>query len=144
MTNQDETGQLTIKQKQALELLLTGASLTEVAEKVGVARQTVSVWHNRDTRFIAELNRRRKELWVSNQDKLRQLVSDAVDVLADEMHGTDLHLRHKAAVAVLKAVGLSGADLTPRGEDNPLAIATTLTRYEEVVALEAAMVSNEW
>ena len=34
-----------------------------VAEKIGVARETVSRWRNDNPYFAAELNRRRKEIW---------------------------------------------------------------------------------
>ena len=55
-TKPDKTRQLSLEQMNAIEHLLRGRSDRAVAEAVGVSRQTVWEWRNRDPLFIAELN----------------------------------------------------------------------------------------
>jgi len=52
----------------------------------------------------------------NKKEKLRFLVSQAVDVLAEDMVATlEPKLRQSAAIHVLKAVGLYGQDMKPSG-----------------------------
>lgn len=53
----DKSRQLSVQQLNAVELLILGKSDREVAEQVGVTRQTVSGWRLHDPFFQAELNR---------------------------------------------------------------------------------------
>ena len=63
MAKPDKTRQeLSIEQLNAIDLLATGKSDREVAEVVGVSRQTVCAWRLYDPYFRAELNKRRNEL----------------------------------------------------------------------------------
>ncbi|GAB6186472.1 helix-turn-helix domain-containing protein [Thermopirellula anaerolimosa] len=115
MTKSDKTRQLRIAQRNAIELLLTGKTDQEVAEAVGVTRQTVSVWRNQDVFFRTALEARQKEIWGSHVDRLRQLVGRAVEVLeANLLQEEDRGLRQSAAVHVLKCVGLYGTNLQPK------------------------------
>lgn len=107
--------ELTIEQRNAIDLLVQGLSDREVAEKVGVARETVTRWRNENPYFQAELNRKRKEIWGAAEDRLRALVSDAVKVLEEELKKGSL----KAAIEVLKAVGLYGGVSRPSGATDP-------------------------
>ena len=51
-----------------------------------------------------------------HREKLRSLVAQAVDVLAEDMAATlEPKLRKSAAIHVLKAVGLYGQDMKPSG-----------------------------
>lgn len=118
---------LSIEQENAVDLLIQGLSDKEVAEKVGVSRQTVNEWQNRNPLFIAELNRRRQEVWGSQVERLRKLVREAVDVLEEALKAKEMETRLKASVHVLRCVGIYGMDLTPRGETDP----------EEIIAKEA-------
>lgn len=120
MAKSDKTRQLSIEQENAIDLLLQGKSDREVAEAVGVARQTVTEWRNNNAIFVAELNRRRQEIWGSQTERLRQLVAQAVSVLEQDLQQKqDLRLRQAAAVHILRAVGLYGCDLQPRGATDP-------------------------
>ena len=120
MAKADKTRQLNVEQENAIDLLLQGKSDREVAEAVGVSRQTVTEWRNHNSVFVAELNRRRQEIWGSQTARLRLLVSQAVDVFEEDLQNDqDLKLRQSAAVHILKAVGLYGADLSPMGEVYP-------------------------
>jgi hypothetical protein len=98
---------LTPQQEAAVDLLSIGRTVTETADAVGVARQTVSEWLHRHAGFKASLNRRRQETWESLVDDLRSLAPKAVRVLQEELE-RDGRSRLLAAVHVLKASGLYG------------------------------------
>lgn len=103
-TNQDEQS-LTSQQELAVDLLASGRTVTQTADALQVARQTVSLWRNQHHAFIAALNERRQELWDSASDKLRALVPTALEVLETELaSGKD---KVNAAAHVLKACGLT-------------------------------------
>jgi len=113
MTKQDNSRQLNLEQENAIDLLIQGKTDREVAESVGVARQTVTTWRLSHADFIAELNRRRADLWGAQTERLRIMVSEAVDVLNEDIRSQDLRLRQAAAIHILRAVGLYGAALPP-------------------------------
>ena len=119
MTKPDKNGQLTIEQENAIDLLLQGQTDREVADQVGVSRQTVTTWRNTNAHFEAELNRRRQDVWGGQTERLRGLVAQAVDVLAEDLEGGDPRLRQGAAIHILKTVGLYGANLRPTGPTDP-------------------------
>jgi len=98
---------LSIEQLNAIDLLVTGASDREVAEAVGVHRSTVWEWRTKNPYFIAELNKRRKEVWGRCVDKLRNLLPKALDTLEKELANPDCKDRGKIALEVLRLAGLS-------------------------------------
>jgi len=113
MTNQDD---LTVMQEKAIQLLMTGLSDQAVADELDMARQTVNNWRHNDAAFAARFNAERQALWSTHREKLRSLVSQAVDVLAEDMAATlEPKLRQSAAIRVLKAVSLYGQDMKPSG-----------------------------
>ena len=113
MTNQDN---LTVMQEKAIQLLMTGGSDQAVADELDIARQTVNNWRHNDAAFAARFNAERQALWSTHREKLRSLVAQAVDVLAEDMAAKlEPKLRQSAAIHVLKAVGLYGQDMKPSG-----------------------------
>lgn len=106
---------LTPQQGAAVDLLAAGRTVSETAEAVGVARQTVSEWLNHHHGFRAELNCRRQELWDGATDRLRSLLPKAIDVIAAELGGEN---SLPAAVQVLKASGAYGVG-APSGPTTP-------------------------
>ena len=113
MTTQDS---LTVRQEKAIQLLMRGGSDQAVADELGIARQTVNNWRHNDAAFAARFNAERQALWSTHREKLRSLVAQAVDVLAEDMAATlEPKLRQSAAIHVLKAVGLYGQDMKPSG-----------------------------
>lgn len=118
-----ETDTLNPKQDLALTALLRGATDQEAAEAAGVTRQTVCGWRNQDAAFAAELNSRRKALWENASERMRSLVSRALEVLCEDLDAEDPRLRQAAAVHVLRSVGLYGSDLTPKGPTQPELVA---------------------
>ena len=111
----EKSQNLTVEQLNSIDLLVQGLSDREVAEKVGVARETVTRWRNGNAFFQAQLNQRRQEIWFSSHEKLRSLVGEAVEVLATELKAGDL----RAAIEVLKAVGLYGKVEPPEAITDP-------------------------
>ena len=91
-----QRGTLSTKHLNAIDMLILGRSDREVAEQVGVSRETVTRWRSHNPHFIAELNRQRQSLWQGDQDRLRSLVGKAVDVFAQALQGGDV----KAAVVI--------------------------------------------
>jgi murein DD-endopeptidase MepM/ murein hydrolase activator NlpD len=99
---------LTANQEQAILLLAKGETVTATAAAVGVTRQTVSEWLNRDADFRAELNRVRKETLDAGADRLRGMLQKALDALQAGFDSEDLSTRERAqlGMALLKNVGL--------------------------------------
>ena len=113
MTNKDD---LTVMQEKAIQLLMTGLTDQAVADQLGLARQTVCNWRHNEAAFAARFNAERQALWSTHREKLRSLVAQAVDVLAEDMVAKlEPKLRQSAAIHVLKAVGLYGQDMKPSG-----------------------------
>lgn len=82
---------------------------------VELARQTINIWKNQDSAFIARLNLEREVTWSAHREKLRSIVTKAVDLLASGLDSQDERIRQNSAVHVLKTVGLYGKDLRPYG-----------------------------
>lgn len=121
-TKTDTSRQLSVKQENAIDLLVLGKTDQEVAEAVGVSRQTVNEWRNHDPVFIAELNFVRQEFWSAEKEHLRSLVRKAVAVLEGDLDGEDPRLRQSAAIHVLRTVGLYGQKMNPFGPTTPEAV----------------------
>jgi Homeodomain-like domain-containing protein len=106
---------LSIEQQNAIDLLILGHTDQAVAEQIGITRETVCRWRNEHPYFMAELNRRRKEMWQTAHDKLRGLVGKAIEIVAKALDTDDV----KTALAVLKSTKLYGNVDTPGGETEP-------------------------
>jgi hypothetical protein len=106
---------LSIEQHNAIDILILGHTDQEVAEQIGVARETICRWRNENPYFMAELNRRRKDVWQTAQERLRGLVGKAIDILEKALQPDDV----KAAVTVLRAANLYGNVGAPYGETDP-------------------------
>jgi predicted transcriptional regulator len=112
MTRQNQTNpdtsrpELTPQQAAAVDLLALGRTITEVAEAVGVTRQTVSGWLNQQPEFQAALNRKRRELWEGWRDRLRAMLPSALDVIESELEKGNL----KAALEIVKTARFEGLE----------------------------------
>jgi DNA-binding CsgD family transcriptional regulator len=107
MNQRSEAPKLTPEQLNAIDLLIFGKTDKEVAETVGVGRNTISKWY-KNAFFIAELNSRREELWKESKNRLKSLVHEAVNVLSNGLHSSDEKIAVTSAVHILKTVGLYG------------------------------------
>jgi len=118
MTETDKT--LQPEQEQAIGLILTGATDQVIADQVGVTRQTVNTWRNHNPNFQAVLNQRRAGIWAAHEERLRGLATGAIDILEQSLEGPgDMHSKRQTAVHILKACGLYGQSLQPRGLLDP-------------------------
>lgn len=132
ITKSNKTSQkdnsLSVKQRNAIDLILLGKSDEEVAEEICVRRETVNRWKNQDSDFVYELRKNRKQVWGSQKDRLRGLISKAVNVLKENLDNEDPKIKQSVAIHILKSVGLYGTDLEPHGTE---AHASTKAREKE-------------
>jgi transcriptional regulator with XRE-family HTH domain len=103
-TDRNDTQHLTRQQLRAVDLLAVGARDGDVADELGVDRSTVWRWRTGSAAVKVELNRRREELWHVARDRLRALLPDALEILAQELEGPR---RLRAAEAILRFGGLA-------------------------------------
>ena len=118
MQDRSEAPKLTPEQLNAIDLLILGKTDREVAEAVGVRRETVTKWH-KNPFFSAELSARREELWVEAKLRLKALAIEAVNVLNRGLSSVDEKVAIAAAVHILKTVGLYGEAKQDFGPDTP-------------------------
>lgn len=76
ITESHETvqAQLSVKQLNAIALLIRGYSDRRVAEAIGVARETVNVWRNHNQTFKAALEQARQQLWPTERDAIKERI----------------------------------------------------------------------
>lgn len=114
---QPKTYELAADQAAALDLLLSGQTITAAAAAVGVARETVSRWRNDDPTFQAAYNAALQSAYEANQKKLIDARAKALDRLAALVDADDQAIALKAAAALLRV------DVErPKGYTNPAAI----------------------
>lgn len=119
-TKSDKTRQLSQEQINAIEHLLQGNSDNVIAETVGVSRQTIWEWRKQDPLFIAEVNRRRIELWNEACERMKSLANRALDVLELQLNSGDPKTSLAAAKYVLQGTQLLGdTNLRVGGPTNP-------------------------
>ena len=92
---------LTVRQRNAADLLSLGHSNSEIAEIIGVSRRQLSVWR-RNPYSESEVSRLRAELWINSKNRLRGLLGKAVNVLEQAIYAGDT----KSAMALLKLMNL--------------------------------------
>src|SRR5436190_22035054 len=68
------SGQLSEKQRNAIELLLQGLSDVQVAQQIGVDRVTIYRWRIRSSLFRSELARQRQVLWEQSRSRLQSMI----------------------------------------------------------------------
>src|SRR3954469_12562849 len=76
---------LTQRQLNALDLLIGGSTVTAAAKKIGVCRRTLTRWKKEVETFKAELKRRRDDLVEELGDRMRAMVSKALDVIDEHL-----------------------------------------------------------
>lgn len=101
LTFDDSCEVLSDRQRAALELLLSGASDTDVANAAAVSRRTIYRWRVLDKYFRDELERCRHELFQSTTDRLRATLSNAVGVLDRQARDVYAPTAHRAARTLL-------------------------------------------
>jgi len=113
---------LSVQQQNAIDLLASGAGVVKVAEALSINRHTITRWKMKNPIFIAALNSKRKELWSEAHERLRAMVSKAMDVMEQALEDGD----GKVAVEVIKAVGIYGSVGAPKGSTSTDEVMTQL------------------
>ncbi|HDK7158281.1 TPA: helix-turn-helix domain-containing protein [Clostridium botulinum] len=75
------TKELDERQLKAIELLIKGTSINDIAAILGVSRQSVSAWKNKDEVFKAELNKNLQDLKSGVNNKILLNIEPLVDKL---------------------------------------------------------------
>jgi hypothetical protein len=96
--------ELSIEQRNAIDLLIVGKSDQETADTIGVTRQTVWAWRTTHLRFQSELEQARGALWRLTAERLRGMMTKALDNIEAEIEAGDV----KASFDLLRAVGIHG------------------------------------
>jgi len=97
-------GRLAVDQQTALELLVTGKSITETARSAGVSRTTLYHWLRHDPVFQAAYNQWHDQLEESCRSRLMTLTDKATDAIEKALENGD----SRAALQLLKGMGLIG------------------------------------
>ena len=118
---------LSPRQLTAINLILMGRSLSTIAYHLGLDRSTVSRWRNANPLFIAELNRRQREICDSAANRLRCLLLQSLQIIDQQLHGRYIETRTKAAFRLLPLV-TPRTLLHPSGPTDPNAILDDLIR----------------
>ena len=118
---------LAIQKLRAIQMLLAGRAVSQVAEAIGVDRTTIYRWL-KEPSFVAERNRQSKELRDAAQSRLHALVGKSIDVVERQVAAGNL----KAALAVLKITGMMELEKLDSETDE----SRLLTREVERLALE--------
>lgn len=95
MTTKINRSSLTARQEIAMNGILGGKRDKEIAQEIGVSRETVSKWRHHNPVFQAEYNLRRKQIWDANRERLASLITKALGAIekALEMGDASVALR---------------------------------------------------
>jgi transposase len=93
---------LASKQSLAIPLIVAGRSDQQVADEIGVSRQTILNWRNNDTRFMQELQETKASLRQAQLVTLSKIVDKAFKTVEELLDNPDPKIRLKAALDVLK------------------------------------------
>jgi hypothetical protein len=88
---------------------------------LSLSRTSITKWRLYDPVFQAGLNRRRWEVWGSGIDRLLSLIPKALDALAEELENKGGRNRVKAALELLRMIGLPSG-VAQAGSTDPEAI----------------------
>lgn len=92
---------LSVRQLNAIELLVVGLSDAAVGRSIGAHRVTVTKWRLYNRRFKLALLRRREDVWDGAGDRLRSRLRDAVELLEQHLRSPDPLTSMRAAKALL-------------------------------------------
>jgi hypothetical protein len=105
---------------------------------VGVSRQTIWEWRNRNPVFIAELNRQRSEMWREARERLKSLANRALDVVELQLSSGDPKATLAAAKYILQGTRLLGdTNLPMSGPETPEGVIMAELRRDARKELES-------
>lgn len=96
------TYELTPQQLEAVDLLLSGKTVTETAAALDVARETVSRWKNADPGFKAAYNAGLLSSWEASHKRLMDARARAIDKLTGLLDNEDPQIVLKTAAVLVK------------------------------------------
>ena len=91
----------------AIPHIVAGKSDAQVAEAVGVARETVNRWRNHDKDFQDELSQSRVAHINARISALSSVNTKAIEVMEELLDSKDEGTRMRAAMHLLKTVPLT-------------------------------------
>ena len=106
----------------AVSALLDGRNTADAADAAGMDRPTLHDWMRDDADFIAALNGGRRRLRDAADTRLLALAGKAMDCLERAVEDGDA----RAALAVLKGLGLPGPSIRCVGPDDPATVRQAL------------------
>ena len=132
------TESLTPQQLQALDLLLSGLTVTAVALNVRVSRETVHRWLRDDCGFIAAVNRGKQELHEAAQSRLQSVWWKAADNLAKAVEEGNL----QASFVVLRGLGELSGSRPLIGTADPNRLRDEKARHERTVRAHQSLMEG--
>jgi hypothetical protein len=96
--------ELNPRQLQAIDLLLAGQRVHQVADAVGVTPRTITRWKNAQPEFMAEYNRRVAAHSSVTAARLRNMVDRALDQLETVMSSRDTKLKTSVSLRILSTM----------------------------------------
>ena len=91
-----------LRQRKAIPLLLLGKTDAEVAEEIGVSRQTIWKWR-REEDFDHDIVEAGEELLAQHTVAISELVKKSLSAMSDLLEDADNNLKLKVASTVLNA-----------------------------------------
>ena len=91
-----------LRQRQAIPLFLLGKTDTEVAEEIGVSRQTIWKWR-REEDFDHDIDEAGEELLAQHTVAISELVKKSISSMSELLESSDNNLKFKVALTVLNA-----------------------------------------
>jgi transposase len=99
---------LSMKQEQAISLMIMGKNDTEIGKEVGVSRESVWRWRNENADFMEAARKRREELVARHTEELQELLSEALIVVKESLRDGDAPTKLRVALQLLKMSRLQG------------------------------------
>lgn len=102
-------------QQKAIGLLISGKAYTHIAKRLGIDRSTLWRWRNRDNDFRRALEAAREEAYRDADNRLRELVPRAIEILESHLDNDD----YQTAVRVLRLARIDGQQALRSFESRP-------------------------
>ncbi len=101
-----------LRKRQAIPLFLLGKTDTEVAEEIGVSRQTIWKWRRYED-FDYDIVEAGKELLAHHTVAISELVKKSISSMSELLECSDDNLKFKAALTVLNTANEWGRPEAP-------------------------------
>jgi hypothetical protein len=99
---------LSMKQEQAISLMMMGQNDTEIGKAVGVSRECVWRWRNENADFMEAARKRRESLVARHLEELNELLGEALMVIKERLRSGDPPTKLRVALQLLKMSRLQG------------------------------------